>query len=86
MKSFIASLSVMLLLALSPAANASIDNPFGMSKVSTDQVQLAEGKCGQGKCGDSMKKEEGKCGNSSKKDEAKCGEGKCGEGKCGGAA
>lgn len=54
-----------------------------------------EGKCGEGKCGDSDSKDgegkcgEGKCGDSDSKD-GKCGEGKCGdgdsedgEGKCG---
>jgi uncharacterized low-complexity protein len=49
-----------------------------------------EGKCGEGKCGESKSDAEGKCG------EGKCGgassdakdsaEGKCGEGKCGGAS
>ena len=45
---------------------------------------MAEGKCGEGKCGGDKAKKEGKCG------EGKCGgdkakkEGKCGEGKCGG--
>ncbi|MCW8853134.1 MAG: hypothetical protein OQK72_00415, partial [Gammaproteobacteria bacterium] len=68
MKSIIASLSIMLLLSLSSAANAD-NNPFGMSKVSTQQIQLAEGKCG-----DSMKKGEGKCGDSMKKGEGKCGD------------
>ena len=46
----------------------------------------SEGKCGEGKCGESKDDAEGKCG------EGKCGEskddaeGKCGEGKCGGTA
>ena len=77
----------------SPVANAD-SNPFGMQSLSSGYMQLAEGKCGEGKgkakeakCG------EGKCGESKAK-EAKCGEGKCGgkkakeakcgEGKCGG--
>ena len=41
----------------------------------------AEGKCGEGKCGD--KKAEGKCGD--KKAEGKCGDKKA-EGSCGGRA
>jgi len=87
MKSFIASLGVMLFLTLSSAANADIANPFGMSKIPANQTQLAEGKCGdsmkKAKCGNSMKnKEDGKCGDSMKKDQK---EGKCGEGKCGGS-
>ncbi|HXG29703.1 MAG TPA: hypothetical protein VNJ47_12760 [Nevskiales bacterium] len=56
---------------------------------------LAEGKCGEGKCGAEKKAEEGKCGEGKcgaekKAGEGKCGaekkaeEGKCGEGKCGG--
>ena len=97
MKSFLASLSIMLLLALSPVVNADVENPFGMSKLSADQTQLADNhnKCGEGKCGGSKKEEakcgEGKCGDSMKK-EAKCDSGKdenkdkkmkCGTGKCG---
>lgn len=84
-------------LAASPVAMAD-SNPFGMTKLSTNSsIQLATGKCGEGKCGgggmkDMDKKAEGKCG------EGKCGgkmdnkmkDGKCGgnkgmsEGKCGG--
>ncbi len=63
-------------------ANAA-DNPFGMSELSSGYQVLAEGKCGEGKCGGNKAKKEAKCG------EGKCGgnkakhEGKCGEGKCG---
>ena len=77
-------------LALSPMANAD-SNPFASAELSSGYMQLAdkhdaEGKCGEAKCGEEMKKDgEGKCG------EAKCGEdmkkdgeGKCGEAKCGG--
>ena len=76
-KAMIASLSMLFILAASPIANAS-ENPFGMSAQAADQMQLAdshEAKCGEGKCGGSMKKD-------AKKD-GKCGTGKCGEGKCG---
>ena len=74
-------------LAMSGSANAAEGaNPFAMNELSGGYMQLAEGKCGEGKCGG--KKTEAKCGG--KKSEAKCGgsktkaEGKCGEGKCGG--
>jgi uncharacterized low-complexity protein len=59
------------------------DLPYGYT-------QLAEGKCGEGKCGAEKKAGEGKCGAEKKAGEGKCGaekkagEGKCGEGKCGG--
>ncbi|MGB5278845.1 MAG: hypothetical protein WBO73_00435 [Gammaproteobacteria bacterium] len=81
-------------LSASPVANAD-SNPFGMQNLSSGYMQLAEGKCGEGKCGGKSEKEgkcgEGKCGGKSEK-EGKCGEGKCGgmkekekekEGKCG---
>jgi len=72
-------------LAASPVAMADT-NPFSMTKVSSDSnIQLASGKCGEGKCGGGMK-------DMDKKAEGKCGEGKCGgkmdnkmkDGKCGG--
>ena len=68
-------------LSASPVASADT-NPFGMQNLSGGYMQLAEGKCGEGKCGGDKGKE-GKCG------EGNCGgdkgmEGKCGEGKCGG--
>ena len=79
-------------LSASPVANADT-NPFGMQNLSGGYMQLAEGKCGEGKCGGKSGKEgkcgEGKCGGKKEKDmEGKCGEGKCGgdkgkEGKCG---
>ena len=74
-------------LSASPVANADT-SPFGMQNLSGGYMQLAEGKCGEGKCGGKSQKEgksekEGKCGGKSEK-EGKCGEGKCGEGKCGG--
>jgi len=86
-------------LAASPVAMAET-NPFSMNKLSTEApMQLASGKCGEGKCGGKDKSEgkcgEGKCGGNKDKAEGKCGEGKCGgnkdkgkgkcgEGKCGG--
>ncbi|RKZ59828.1 MAG: hypothetical protein DRQ44_13320 [Gammaproteobacteria bacterium] len=71
-------------LSASPIANADT-NPFGMQNLESGYMQLAEGKCGEGKCGGKEVKEakcgEGKCGEGmSKASEAKCGEGKCGEG------
>jgi len=80
--SLIAALSLLFALAFSPLVNAA-ENPFGMSNTAVDQMQVAdshqkEGKCGEGKCGDSKDKKEGKCG------EGKCGgekKGKCGDGK-----
>jgi len=77
-----ASSALALSLAAAPVS-ADTANPFGMSDLSSGYQQVAEGKCGEGKCGG--KKTEAKCG------EGKCGakkkakkEGKCGEGKCGG--
>ncbi len=84
-------------MSASPVANADA-NPFGMQNLESGYMQVAEGKCGEGKCGgkDKMKKE-GKCGEGKVKKEGKCGEshkkemdGKCGskdkmkkEAKCG---
>ncbi len=79
---FIAAMSA------SPVANADA-NPFGMQNLESGYMQVAEGKCGEGKMkkegkcgegkmkagGDKMKKE-GKCGES----HMKTNEGKCGEG------
>ncbi len=81
-------------------ANAA-ENPFEMNDLSAGYLMTAEkdmeGKCGEGKCGGSMKatEAEGKCAGKKAKAEGKCGEGKCGgdkaakseakcgEGKCG---
>jgi len=69
-------------LIASPITQAAA-NPFAMTDHGTGYM-IAEGNCGEGKCGD-KKKEEGSCGD--KKAEGSCGdkkaEGKCGEGKCG---
>ena len=75
-----------LAMSVSAGANAAPDaNPFGMQNLSGGYMQLAEGKCGEGKCGGKSEKEgkcgEGKCGEGKSKKEGKCGEGKCGEGK-----
>lgn len=81
-------------LAAAPIAQAD-QNPFGVSEMS-DGYMLAdtEGQCGEGKCGDDMKKatdkeKEGKHDDMEKDKEGKCGdmkkdkdkEGKCGEDK-----
>ncbi|MEA1050049.1 low-complexity protein [Lamprobacter modestohalophilus] len=62
----------------------SAENPFAAEQLDGGYLMLAEGSCGEGKCGGKSDGEgkcgEGKCGN---KDD---GEGKCGEGKCGGAS
>ncbi len=77
--------------AMSTAPIASADsNPFGMQPLESGYMQLAEGKCGEGKCGGKMKKEakcgaehakmhDGKCGGKKMEKEGKCGEGKCGD-------
>ncbi len=71
-------------MAASPIASADT-NPFGMQNLESGYLQVAEGKCGEGKekakeakCG-GEKAKEAKCGGEKAK-EAKCGEGKCGEG------
>jgi uncharacterized low-complexity protein len=82
-------------------ANAkSNDNPFQMNSLSAgfELAAMAEGSCGEGKCGGDKGGEgscggdkggEGSCGGD-KGGEGSCGgdkggEGKCGEGKCGGS-
>ncbi len=87
--SIVLSTAFIAAMSASPVVNAEV-NPFGMQNLESGYMQLAEGKCGEGK----MKKEgkcgEGKCGGDKAK-EAKCGEGKCGgdkkskEAKCGGS-
>ncbi len=59
-----------------PAVNADSNvNPFGMKNMESGYMQVAEGKCGEGKCGGS---------NKTAKMEKMKKEGKCGEGKSGG--
>ena len=84
LKSLAIAVSTALATSLGAIASASADqNPFTVEELSSGYlVAGAEGKCGEGKCGDD-KGEEGKCG------EGKCGgdkggEGKCSEGKYGG--
>ena len=67
-------------LTASPIINAA-DNPFAANQLTNGGYEVAEGKCGEGKCGD-KKEGEGKCGEG-KCGDKKEGEGKCGEGKCG---
>lgn len=74
------ALSTTFALSLAASPLAAADNPFSVTPQSSGYM-VAEGGCGEGKCGD--KGDEGKCG------EGKCGdkgddEGKCGEGRCGG--
>jgi uncharacterized low-complexity protein len=83
-------------LALSPLTVSADTNPFVSTELSSGYMQLAEGKCGEAKCGANKKAEhEAKCGEEmgEKAKEGKCGEAKCGadkkatekmeEGKCG---
>jgi uncharacterized low-complexity protein len=73
---------------LAPLASAA-ENPFQANSLSGGynlaEKTETEGKCGEGKCGESMKKaHEGSCGGEkAAASEGKCGEGKCGEGKSG---
>ena len=54
-------------LTAGPLANAA-ENPFTMTELSSGGYMVAEGNCGEGKCGAEKRESEGKCG-----------EGKCGE-------
>ncbi|MBT8133257.1 MAG: hypothetical protein KJO03_02040 [Gammaproteobacteria bacterium] len=82
-KSLSAAAGVTFVAAMSASPIASADaNPFGMQNLEGGYMQVAEGKCGEGKCGGKKADKEGKCGEGKKADkEGKCGEGKCGEGK-----
>lgn len=67
------SLGAAVLLGLGSVASAAPAeaNPFVSQELRGGYQVLAEGKCGEGKCGGSSAKASG--------------EGKCGEGKCGGS-
>lgn len=90
-KSLSVAMGATFLTAMSVSPIVSADtNPFGMQNLESGYLQVAEGKCGEGKakeakCGEGKAKEakcgEGKMDTSDKAKEAKCGEGKCGEGK-----
>ena len=68
------------------SAMAAQTNPFGMTELSQGySLTVAEGKCGQAKCGgNKSKSSEAKCGGDKKEAEAKCGGNKAAESKCGG--
>jgi len=89
-KALLATLGTVMVSGAMVSTNAQAEaNPFGMTELSSGYMQVAEGSCGEGKCGSMKKaKEEGKCGEGMKKakGEGKCGEGMKkakGEGKCG---
>ena len=75
-------------MAFSPLTLADT-NPFGATELSGGYMQIAEGSCGEGKCGGDKAKAhaEGSCGEGKADAEGSCGEGKadaegsCGEGK-----
>ena len=71
--------AVIATLAAMPIAQADA-SPFGMTDLGSGYQVVAEGKCGEGKCGGDKKAKEAKCGG----DKKAAKEGKCGEGKCGG--
>ena len=77
-------------MALGAVSTASA-NPFQVTDLGSGYMQLAEGSCGEGKCGAKKDKAEGGCGGAKGESEGSCGEGKCGakkdkaEGNCGGA-
>ncbi len=79
-----AGISFAAAMSASPVANAD-SNPFGMQNLESGYMQLAEGKCGEGKCGGSMKSKkkaegEGKCGGKKGSMDKMKSEGKCGSG------
>ena len=88
MKPVAVSLGAAVLLGMSAASMAAPAeaNPFVSQQLNGGYQVLAEGKCGEGKCGGSKASSEGKCGEGKCGGSAKSsGEGKCGEGKCGGS-
>ena len=62
-------------LMTSPVANAA-ENPFELNDLNSGYMQLAEGNCGEGKCGEG--EGEGSCGEGEGDGEGTCGEGSCG--------
>ena len=59
-------------------------NPFQVTELTSGYMQLAEGSCGEGKCGATKSENEGSCGEK-KAAEGSCGEKKkAAEGSCGG--
>jgi len=83
-KALLATLGTVMVSGAMVSTNAQAEaNPFGMTELSSGYMQVAEGSCGEGKCGNMKKaKEEGSCGEGMKgKDKKKAkGEGSCGEG------
>jgi uncharacterized low-complexity protein len=71
--------------ALTPMAHATIDNPFGATRLQAGyQLAEADTKTKDGKCGADKKAAEAKCGADKKAAEAKCGADKrAAEAKCG---
>ncbi|CAM3713336.1 HvfA family oxazolone/thioamide-modified RiPP metallophore [Rheinheimera salexigens] len=82
--------------SLATVSTSADANPFTAQELTSGyQIAASEGKCGEAKCGEEMKKKhaekmkEGKCGEGKcgeemmKKSADKMQEGKCGEGKCG---
>ena len=100
MKPLAAAIGTAFVLGVAATPASAAENPFGMSDLGSGYQVAAEGKCGEGKCGNKKEKKEmegkcgeGKCGGAKEMEknmEGKCGgakskkEGKCGEGKCGG--
>ena len=71
------------------SVQAETTNPFSVAELSSGYTLIAEGKCGEGKCGgkaDAKTKSEGSCGESGKADAKTKSEGSCGERKSAGEA
>ena len=49
-------------LCLVQPAAADVSNPFTSISADSGSIQLAQGKCGEGKCGGKMQRKAGKCG------------------------
>ena len=72
-----ATLAAAVALTMSGSAQAG-ENPFAVQEMASGymQVAMAEGKCGEGKCGNMQT--QGATGQAKQGMEGKCGEGKCG--------